>query len=454
MWRHSSAIGLLLAVKSRDVTKPEPGDVFEHGDPQGDPVLAIRATRPYGDVQISTSSRGDDAEEFLRRARHWFEAQPEQLLLIGQSGVGSESEVDQFTAAATSWTRKGRALVANFGIAYVPQPDSRVGELGRPTLPPPIVGDRYSTTALVARRSVSTYIQARDDERFDTSSGVAIRHVEGRLVAEVEMRDGLSVPDHSAIRSVAAQLGGIDEDVLDVVIANAVRNGAGSDGLYEVDVDAIVAARGRGGKTKREGSKLYSSGMRDEARDAVIDALEALDRLYVSLDDAPRRRQGKVVRDYDRVFDIRRKTLEEGTERVIAVGYSFGEWFSRWRDGLALAPRALLALDARNGAPAKALGRYFMLLGPEADASKNLIRPIREVLLAVRRTLDYGKNPQRLRSWLEDNLEQLRREQVIAAWSYHPSQAIERLPRYKWIDAWLELSIKVTLETEVANPVG
>jgi hypothetical protein len=436
------------------VTEPDARDVFDAADQHGEPILAIRATRSYGDVEISTSSRGDDAEEFLRRARDWFEAQPEQLLLIGKPGVGSESEVDQFTAVATSWTRNGRALVPNFAISYLPQPDFRAGEPGRPNLPPPIVGDRYSTTALVARRSVSTYIQARDDERFDTSSGVAIRHVEGRVIAEVEMRDGLSVPDHSAIRSVAAQLGGIDEDVLDVVIANAVRNGPGSDGLYEVDVDAIVAARGRGGKTKREGIKLYSSGMRDEARDAVIDALEALDRLYVSLDDAPRRRQGKVVRDYDRVFDIRRKTLEEGTDRVIAIGYSFGEWFSRWRDGLVLAPRALLALDARNGAPAKALGRYFTLLGPEADASKNLIRPIREVLLSVRRSLDYGKNPQRLRSWLEDNLEELRCERVIAAWSYHPSQATEQLPRYKWIDAWLELSVKVTLQPEAASPVG
>ena len=148
-------------------------------DQHGEPILAIRVTRPYGDVEISTRSRGDDAEEFLRRARDWFEAQPEQLLLIGKPGLGSESEVDQFTAVATSWTRNGRALVPNFAVAYVPQPDSRAGEPGRPNLPPPIVGDRYSTTALVARRSVSTYIQARDDERFDTSSGVAIRHVEG-----------------------------------------------------------------------------------------------------------------------------------------------------------------------------------------------------------------------------------------------------------------------------------
>jgi hypothetical protein len=430
-------------------------DITNHVDQRDEPVLTVRATRPYGDVEISTHNRGSDAEEFLRRARDWFEAQPEQLLLIGEPGVGSESEVDRFTTVAATWTRDGSALVANFGIAYVLHPSvSPSGEPGRPNLPPPIVGNRYSTTALVARRSVSTYIQARDNERFDTSSGVAIRHVEGRVVAEVEMRDGLSIPDHSAIRSVAAQLGEIDEDVLDVVIANAVRNGAGSDGLYEVDVDAIVAARGRGAKKKREGSKLYSSGMRDEARNAVVDALEALDRLYVSLGDAPRRRQGKVVRDYDRVFDIRRKILEEGTNRVVAVGYTFGEWFSRWRDGLVLAPRALLALDARNGAPAKALGRYFTLLGPEADASKNLIRPIREVLLSVRRSLDYGKNPQRLRSWLEDNLEELRRELVIAAWSYHPPQAIEQLPHYKWIDTWLELSIQVTLRTQASDPVG
>jgi hypothetical protein len=67
------------------------------------------------------------------------------------------------------------------------------------------------------------------------------------------------------------------------------------------------------------------------------------------------------------------------------------------------------------------------------------------VILAVRRSLDYGKNPQRLRSWLEDNLAELEREHVIAAWSYHPPEAIEALPRYKWIDAWLDLSVRITL---------
>ena len=38
------------------------------------------------------------------------------------------------------------------------------------------------------RRSVSSYIIARPEERVPTETGLALRHVEGELVATVEMR--------------------------------------------------------------------------------------------------------------------------------------------------------------------------------------------------------------------------------------------------------------------------
>ena len=319
--------------------------------------------------------------------------------------------------------------------------------------PAPISGNSYATTGLVARRSVSSYILAQDDERFDTPTGVAIRHVEGKIVAEVEMRNGSGLPDHSEIRRVASKLGGVDEDVLDICIANATRNGASADGLFHIDVDAIVAARERGKKQKREGGVTYSSGSQEWARQSVVDALQCLDSLYVSLDASARNRRGKMIREYDRVFTIKRKVIEEGNDRLIAIVYYFGDWFDQWQEGAVLAPQSLLALDARNGAPAKALGRYFTLLACERNKDGEIVRPVREVLQTVRRSLHYGKNPQRLRSWLEDNLAELVTEKVLDSWRYYPEQAFSALPPYKWIDAWLDLYVAVRPIFDRSQPV-
>ncbi len=327
----------------------------------------------------------------------------------------------------------------------LPAPGERTPELQVLNLPKRkvIAGEKYSTTAVVTRRSVSSYILANDEERYDTPTGVAVRHMEGQIVAEVELRASQSAPDHSAIRQVASKLGGLDEDVLDICIANALQNGPDADGSFYLDIDSIIAARDRGAKRKKDGTAVYASGAQAWAREAIESSVKALDQLYISYEPNTRVLKGKNVREYNRVFYISKKILEEETGRMVAFSYHFGKWWENWNDNIVLAPQALLALDARNEESLKALGRFFTHLLPEQNEQGEVVRKVRDVLLTIRRSLHIGKNPQRLRDWLEHKLERLCREGVILEWHYGPQELVDELPAYKWLEPWLELSVVV-----------
>jgi len=58
--------------------------------------------------------------------------------------------------------------------------------------------------------------------------------------------------------------------------------------------------------------------------------------------------------------------------------------------------------------------------------------------------IERGKNPQRSGDWVEASLETLRRDGIIAAWSY--VEDVDLLPRYKWLEPSLEYHIAVILK--------
>jgi len=153
-----------------------------------------------------------------------------------------------------------------------------------------------------------------------------------------------------------------------------------------------------------------------EARDAVIDAIKKLDTLYVALAPAQETKR-KRLRDWDRVLNVQRYTLEEPTNRIHSIRYELGTWFGRWKDDHVLAPRRILQLDAKRDASAKTLARYFTQRRREAEASGRIVRRVRNVFVETASEIERGKNPQRLRDWIEQSLETLRRDGIIAAWS-------------------------------------
>jgi len=106
------------------------------------------------------------------------------------------------------------------------------------------------------------------------------------------------------IRTVAAQLSAVDDDVLDVLLANAIANGADVNGLHTIEIDAILETRQRGVRHKTEGAKTYLAGRRQETRDDVVERLThrlALPRILRSIETYYVSSRRKTVREYDRV---------------------------------------------------------------------------------------------------------------------------------------------------------
>ncbi len=406
-----------------------------------------RIPRPYGGEIILAAVAAAGVDAYLARAREWFEQQPQELQLFVEAATDTGArELTRFNlVASTEWD----APPATVEVRYEPPLPKRPQPL-----PPPVVGDDYAAIAGIERRGVSTFVlHARTDALYDTERGVAIMHREASHVAEVEMRPlggngGVDfAPATTAklaeVRSAAARMSAVVEDVLDVLVSNAIENPTDSEGYHTLDIDAILEARGLEKKRKGGvGTKAYAAGHHVEARDAVIDAIKKLDTLYVAL--APAREvKRKRLRDWDRVLNVQRYTLEEPTNRIHSIRYELGTWFARWKDDHVLAPRRILELDAKREAPAKILARYFTQRRRDADDHGRIIRRVRTLFLETASEIERGKNPQRSRDWVEASLETLRRDGIIAAWSY--VEDVDLLPRYKWLEPWLEYHIAVTL---------
>ena len=420
-------------------------------------LRTLRIERPYGGAVVFETRSGDvDAvTTYFDFVTSWFAERGSQLPLIDDGTEGPRELAAAHEAAnSPEWlTPPGQVT-----MRYEPAVPRSV----RPNLPPPIAGDTYPTTPGIERRSVSTYVIARPDERFETSTGLAVRHTEQGGTAHVEMRPAngqLTDAAVSEIRKVAAQLSAVDDDVLDVLLANAIANGSDADGLHTIEIDAILDTRQRGVRHKAEGRKTYLSGRRQETRDDAVARLRRLETLYVSIGE--RKMRGKMVREYDRVVGIQRLITDPNNdERVVAVRYHFGKWFTAWREGHAVAPRRLLELDGRNGAPTKTVGRYFVQRALEADARGRIVRRVRDILADIRRPLPEatGKNAGRPRAQLEEHLETLEREGVFATWGYVEADGknADALlgAGYKKAGSWLELSLFVVLAPEAIHPPG
>ncbi len=440
--------------------KNQPAQPSAEVAPQADavPSRSLRIARPYGGAIVfetrTTNTAGVD--EYFAFVRSWFDVHGNQLPLIddGQEGI---RELASANAAATSaeWPNPPGHVTMRYEAVAPKQV--------RPSLPPPIAGDTYPTTPGLERRSVSTYVIAKAEERYATSTGLAVRHTEDGVIAEVEMRPAsgqLTEEALAEIRTVAAQLSAVDDDVLDVLLANAIANGADIDGLHTIEIDAILDTRQRGVRHKDDGAKTYLAGRRQETRDDAVERLRRLETLYVSIGE--RKMRGKVVREYDRVVGIQRLITDPNNdERVIAVRYRFGKWFGAWRDGHALAPRRLLELDGRNGAPTKTLGRYFVQRAQDCDERGRIARRVRDVLFDLRRPLHdtTGKNAGRPRLKFEEHLEELEAEGIFAGWGYIEAGDSKNADAvlgagYKKADAWLELTLFVVLTPKALDPAG
>jgi hypothetical protein len=135
-------------------------------------------------------------------------------------------------------------------------------------------------------------------------------------------------------------------------------------------------------------------------------------------------------------------TAQSVISSIQPMRYELGTWFERWKDDHVLANRRILELDAKREAPAKTLARYFVQRRREAERTGRVVRRVKDLFAETATELKRGKNPQRLRDWLEGTLRTLKNDRIIADWSY--VEPIDNLPRYKWLEPWLEYHIAVS----------
>jgi hypothetical protein len=407
------------------------------------PIRTVRIERSYGGEFIFEAVDVPGIVEYLDRTREWFATQPQVLSSSSEGALerGLRELTDFSQMVSFEWPAPPVAL------------EMRYESGKRQQSPPPVVGDDYAAIAGIERRGVSSFVlRARTEELYATDRGVAIVHREETHIAEVEMRplgysgvtlDPITSGELVEVRSAAARMSAVVEDVLDILVSNSIENQPDRDGYYSLDLDSILDARGLAKKQKgAPGFKTYAAGHHLEAREAVIEAIQKLDALYVALEPIHFIKK-KRLRDWDRVLNVQRYTLEEPSNRVHAVRYELGSWFTRWKSEHVQASRRILELDAKREAPAKMFARYFTQRRHEFNQAGRIVRRVRELFGETATEPDRGKNPQRSRNWLEGALNMLQADRIIMSWAY--VESLDSLPRYKWFPLWLELHVAVIL---------
>lgn len=411
-------------------------------------ILRKRFARPYGGHIVVTAPNLSGADRFFERIERWLKEQAVELELFDNNAAGaSERDIADVIAASAQWSlseEEGR-LLAGCSIAYEPEPK------------PPVEGDKFKAGAGIELRGVSYFVShALEPEAFrETSRGMAIMHTEASHIAEIAL--GTSVGKQlSVIKDSLSRYSVFHEDVLALLVANALSNEPDESGHYYVPIDAILDARELEQKKKHN---KYMVGHHLEARVAVVEAVRDLRNLYVGTD--PIERKHRREREWRAVLHIESfttkrdddgpnfQTIDEfDSKKVSGMRYRFGVWFDTVK-GLQqsqpfTAPRAVLALDAQRESKAKKLGHYFIQRAYDRDPHGRIVRKIRTVFRETGISPEAG-NPQRSRTRFEDALKKLVDKGVFSEWGYLDEASHPPLPAYKWLEPWLNLRIWVRL---------
>jgi hypothetical protein len=421
---------------------------------EGGGRVSVRARRSRKDVLLSANN-DLRAYKLLEKARRWFEQQPEHLSLLG-----SESDAEEARRFAAAYEDSQELAMIGLSIEFVEHEEVSLRS-GSPVLD----GEHFPTPALLSRRATSRFVLAPETERVTTKQGVAVRYVEGDVVAEVELRPSVSeraqaitLVQAESLRAIARGLDGVDEDVLDILIANAVSNSPNAKGWHVVDVDAVIEARGRGVRRRKvSDGKTYRAGYSDEHREEVLGAVRVLSQLHIGRSEV-RKVGRKRLRAHRPLLIIEEFVVDEArvAKPIVAIAYRFGDGFDGVDAAQVLAPAALLRLNARTEGSQKALGRYLV---QRATAQGSVVCRINDLIEGIGWLIEQGGNRGRIRSRVELALDALVAAGVLRGWGYAEDSskgeprrwADEVLPSRGWLPRWLDFhvvaSIAVGLET-------
>ncbi len=407
----------------------------------------ISIERPYGGRLVFRARQSPEVDAFFAWARDWFKSQPQELELIPTSNEERSAREGAMLFAAgearlpTKTQIRVRYETLGAGPAHSLAPVTK-----DKTPATKVVRETYRGTAAIERRSLTNYIISRADERVETKTGLSLAYAEGESVAVVEMRHRSREPSRAMlsagylarIKEIAGQLSPLDDDLLDILIANIRENGVDGEGSAEIALSDIIEARERGiGHRVAASGAIYRDGIDRRVLDEVFSRLEDLERLFLYV--GPVSVKGKPAADYVRIFTIRNiRFAPSDLSRPIGIVYQFTNAADMTEIS---APTRLLRLDSKRQAPMKKLGRYFLQRADDVDPDGRIVRSVERILNELHRVVDRD-DPKKSRAWLEKTLDGLVAEQIIGSWGYmkHP-----KLPRYGWVDQWLTLQIFVKL---------
>ena len=242
-----------------------------------------------------------------------------------------------------------------------------------------------------------------------------------------------------------------DADTMDAISTSWIQGARSSSDRVPVYIDDLLHQRGllpkKGGKGRRGGfdpkqrRDLWACLLR--LQDIWIDLAEVT---LVEMDSNKRRRR-KTRALQSRAFVMTDRVGQrriDGTMDVEAILVIPGEAFGRFLLGpgrqLALLSSQALRYDPKRRRLEKRLARYLAWQWRAGARKGNFVRTyrIRTLGQEIGIDLDRPRNPVRTRERLEQALDRLERDGVIATWQYQEPWNEEKLPRKRWFSFWLD----------------
>ncbi|MCP3963107.1 MAG: helix-turn-helix transcriptional regulator [bacterium] len=247
-----------------------------------------------------------------------------------------------------------------------------------------------------------------------------------------------------------------DADTMDAISTSWIQGARSASDRVPVYIDDLLRQRGlqpkkggqgrRGGFAPKQRRDLWACLLR--LQDIWIDLAE----VTLVEEDRNKRRRRKTRALQSRAFVMTDRVGQrriDGTMDVEAILVTPGEAFGRFLLGpgrqLALLSSQALRYDPKRQHLEKRLARYLAWQWRAGARQGNFVRTYRVRTLGqeIGIELDSPRHPTRSRERLENALDRLQQDGVIAAWQYLPPWSEDTLPRQRWLPIWLEARIAI-----------
>jgi len=221
--------------------------------------------------------------------------------------------------------------------------------------------------------------------------------------------------------------------------------------------------------------KHHKGGYRPEHLSEIANAVHALDAFHITLPlgtevyqpaKAGSRRRAPYKVEAVRTYKVLHISARDEIRNLFGERYELryelkpGDWIKHFPRTYAPLFKALVELPAKAGANtwAKAIGTELVYQYRQDAKNGGEVKVLKVRTLLERAVLleeaTSSRNKGRSRTYFEDALDILKREEVCAGWEYEPDDADNleaKAGARGWVDVWLECRVRVTVPDRVTN---